>query len=156
MPMEALGAQWSPFRGQMKLRCVWSTHHVLGGLGRGTGTGTLSAPITAVLPSPHPNRWCLESPEAMRPGSPSFWWEGCPGCRDGVPEGGKEIPLNGCHLRYSQPVLALLGLPSVLEHPREEETLVGMQCGSHSRSMVATPSPGTATQLSSLAHTTMS
>lgn len=62
----------------------------------------------------------------MGPISPPLWWEGLSSaCRDRVPEGEKEIPLNVCHLHYSQPILALLGLPSVLEHPREK-TLVGI------------------------------
>lgn len=96
MCVEDQGTQWLLFRGQMKLGYAWSTHS-----GPGVGTGTL------LSHQPPPYSTIAGSPFRLRD-------------LDLLPSGEKVILLNRCHLHYSQPVLALLGLPSVLEHPREE------------------------------------
>lgn len=52
-----------------------------------------------------------------------------PGLQDRVPERGRgEVSLH-----RNQPVLVLLGPPSVLEHPTRGGDRVGTECGSHSR-----------------------
>ena len=84
----------------MKLDSARSTHSLREALGTWGGTGTL-------LPSPPPYSTIARSPLRLQD-------------LDLLPSGEKVILLHRCHLHYNQPILALLGLPFVLEHPREE------------------------------------